>query len=333
MEQKSLEIEPLHEGMHVGTLKIADIGISCAVLKDGIRVLSQGSFLTALRRSATPPGGTGASVVEETPFFISARNLQPFVARELRASSKPILFRYPDTGVKAFGYRAELLPEVCEVYLKAREAGVLKGAQLAIAARCEVLVRAFAKLGIVALVDEATGYQYSRPRQALEQLLEDWIAKDLRKWQKTFPDEFYKQLYRLKGWQYDDVVPRNRPAVIGHITNDIVYSRLAPYVLDALREITPRNDKGRPKAKYHQSLTQEQGRLRLHEHLDSVVTLMMVSRNWNQFMRFIDQAKPVQNGLQQVLDPDDVEDGEALSNANFTRGEFQTALEKVVGKN
>lgn len=332
MDKEELELEPIREAIHVGTLKVAGIGISCAVLKDGTRVLSQGSFLTALGRHPKPKAGTGASVVDETPFFLSAKNIQPFVTRELLESTKPILFRYPDNGVKSYGYQAELLPEVCEVYLKARDAGVLRHTQLDIANSCDVLIRAFAKVGIIALIDEATGYQYERPREALETLLEKWIAKDLQRWQKTFPDEFYVQLYRLKGWTYDDVVPKNRPAIIGKITNDIVYSRLAPYVLDALREVTPRNEKGRPTAKYHQSLTVEQGRLRLQEHLDSVTTLMTISKNWNQFMRFLDQAKPVQNGLQQVLFPDDIEDVLTEHGANFSRAEFEQALGKVVGR-
>lgn len=327
------EPEKILEAVVEGTLPVAPgLGISCAVLEDETRVLSQASFLNALGRNQRPRGGRGASTVGEPPVFLAAKNLEPFVSRELLDSAKPIQFRYPGNPQIAYGYKAELLPDVCEVYLKAKDAGagVLHYTQAETVVRCEILVRALAKTGIVALVDEATGYQYIRPRQALEEMLKSWVAKDLQKWQKTFPDELYIQLYRLRGWRYDEVVPRNRPAVVGTITNDIVYSRLAPYVLDALREVTPRNEGGKPTAKYHQSLTPEQGRLRLLEHLDSVVTLMSVSKNYDQFLRFLDIAKPVQNGMTQVLFPGETADPAMPTEGSFTHAEFHSALEKIV---
>ena len=47
------------------------------------------------------------------------------------------------------------------------------------------------------IVDEATGYQYDRARDALSTILEEFIAKELAQWVKTFPDEFYKKMYDL----------------------------------------------------------------------------------------------------------------------------------------
>jgi hypothetical protein len=49
-------------------------------------------------------------------------------------------------------------------------------------------MRGFARVCIVALVDEVTGYQYFRARQ--------FISKKLRKWAKTFPDEFYERMFK-----------------------------------------------------------------------------------------------------------------------------------------
>ena len=96
--------------------------------------------------------------------LLAAVRLKPFITEELRRSATPIIFRSPASGGKAFGFDATLLPQVCEVYLAARDANKLTGNQDHIAKACEILMRGLATVGIIALVDEATGYQDSRAR-------------------------------------------------------------------------------------------------------------------------------------------------------------------------
>ena len=88
------------------------------------------------------------------------------------------------------------------------------------------------------LVDEATGYQRIRTERALVTILEKFIAKELQPWTRTFPYEFYDQIFRLRGSPGPDGV--KRPSIIGHYTNDFVYVRLAPGVLEELKRVTPR---------------------------------------------------------------------------------------------
>lgn len=130
--------------------------------------------------------------------------------------------------------------------------------------------------GIIALVDEATGYQYDRARDALEKILDKFISKELRKWAKTFPDEFFENMFRLRGWQY---VPFSvkRPGVVGKYTNDLIYERLAPGVLEELKRLTPRDERGRTKHRFFQRLTENVGHPRLREHLAAVIALMKAS--------------------------------------------------------
>jgi P63C domain len=98
-----------------------------------------------------------------------------------------------------------------------------------IAQQCEILVRGFARVSIIALVDEATGFQRDRAKNALAQILEAFVAKELQPRIKTFPDDYYAQLFRLRGLEYpNDSV--KRPQYFGTLTNDIVYKRLAPGV-------------------------------------------------------------------------------------------------------
>ena len=97
------------------------------------------------------------------------------------------------------GYEATILADICDAVLEARKQGKLTKRYERIAAQCEILVRGFARVGIIALVDEATGYQADRARDGLAKILEAFVAKELRKWVKTFPAEFYQELFRLRG--------------------------------------------------------------------------------------------------------------------------------------
>lgn len=119
------------------------------------------------------------------------------------AASTPIKYRHGKGGGIAFGVEVDLLPQILEVWLKARDAGALTTKpQMAVAERADILTRALAKVALVALVDEATGYQDVRARDALARILEAYIEKELQPWTKTFPENFYKEIFRLRGWNY-----------------------------------------------------------------------------------------------------------------------------------
>ena len=271
-------------------LVIGGVEIPCYVLEDETRVLSQGGFLQAIGRSRTPKAGTGG--VDKVPTFLAADNLQPFVPSGLGVSTSPIPFQPADGGLISYGYPAELLPKVCKVYLDARDAGALHPRQEHIAARAQALVIGLATVGIIALVDEATGYQRVREERALATILERYIAQEFRPWTRTFPYEFYEQIYRLKGWGPPG--PK-RPAVIGHYTNDIVYTRLAPGILDELRERNPVLPQGWRKNRHHQWFTDDFGHPKLKEHIHAVIALMKSSSSWDVFRHRLDAVFPVAN--------------------------------------
>ena len=271
-------------------LVIGDIEIPCYVLEDETRVLTQGAFLRALDRSRTPKAGTGSLAKRDAlPFFLSAGNLTGYVSDDLRDLMKPIVFR-SELGQRAVGFKAESLPQVCDVYLRARSDGTLLPAQEHIAYRAEILVRGLATVGIIALVDEVTGYQRVRDEQALGKILDKFIAEHLQPWTKTFPYEFYEGIFRLKGW--DGPTGEARPQVIGHYTNDIVYKRLAPGVLQELRRLNPTSPTGSRRSKHHQWFTPDLGNPKLKEHLAAVIALMKAAPDWERFMRSLDRALP-----------------------------------------
>lgn len=292
----------LPKATHTGKLQIGDIDIACAVLEDGTRLITQRSMYAALGRSVST-GGLKKGGKQELPRFLAPKNLSPFISDELACAAQPMKFKPKSSGAEALGFKADLLPEICEVYLDARIAGVLRQDQNKFATQCEMLVRSFAKIGIVALVDEATGYQYDRAKNDLSKILEAYIAKELLPWQKRFPDEFYQEMFRLKGWKYPKIGTA-RPGVVGKYTNDIIYDRMPPGIIKELKEKNPTDDKGRRKNKHHQFLTDDIGHPHLEKQLTGAMALMRASSNWMNFKRSLERAYPKPE-LQ--LDFDDIE--------------------------
>ena len=270
---------------------IAGVEIQCYVLEDETRVLSQRGIFRGIGASR---GGTRNDRGAQIPRFLASKTIYPFVSNELSvALNSPIEFQPPEGGRTAYGYPATLLADVCETILAARDAGVLHPRQLHIANQCELLMRGFARAGIVALVDEATGYQRIRAERALAAILEKWITNQVQAWTRTFPLDFYLEIARLKSWPKSYSI--KRPSIVGHYTNDFVYARLAPGVLDELKKRTPRLPSGRLKNRYFQWFTPEHGHPKLKEHLAAVLALLRAAPNWNSFKRSINRAFPALN--------------------------------------
>ncbi|GAA2746298.1 hypothetical protein GCM10009868_31140 [Terrabacter aerolatus] len=152
-------------------LVIGDVELTCYVLDDGTRVLTQASFLQALGRHRRANTRSGSAI----PPILQGRAIAPFIPDDVLAKARPITFKLPNGG-RASGYNAELLPAICEIYLQARDAKASPYQQLHVARQAEVLVRGLARVGIIALVDEATGYQEVQQRDALARILEElWL--------------------------------------------------------------------------------------------------------------------------------------------------------------
>lgn len=282
------------------TLKIGDIEIPCYVLEDGRRVLSQKGMLRALGISR---GGGG----DRLGRFLSGNAISPFLAEGWQGGMQSISFLPPlggGGGGMGYAYEATFLADICEAVLKARDSRKLSTQQAPIALRCEVLMRGFARVGIIALIDEATGYQEARAKDSLTKILEAFIAKELQAYVDVFPSGFYEQLFRLRGLAYpQDSV--KRPQYFGILTNDIVYKRLAPGVLDELRRITPRRPTtGALKHRYYNKLTSNLGFPKLKEHLGAVVAIMRMSKNWGHFIENLDQLHPRYGDTRRLSFPD-----------------------------
>lgn len=286
-----------------GEIEFAGRTVSCAVLNTKLRVLTQETFLTTLGRAGKAKGGQGSQRLVlhgGLPPFLAADNIQQFISDDLRAASTPVVFRTM-RGNKAYGYDARLLPMVCEVYLLARDAHLeaLKGAQErrrrgerveakpvllpsqeALVRTCDLLIRSMAREHIVALVDRATGYQEIAVRDELAKVLAAYIAPHLMPWTQRFPDEFFKQVYRIHGWKY--IVGNKRPQYVGKFINKYVYGELPRGVLDELQRRNPVTESGYRANQHHRHLT-DTGNVHLDRQVTSTITVMSLSADKEHF--------------------------------------------------
>lgn len=252
----------LPKAVYIGVLPIGDLKLDCAVLDNGMRVLTATSIFTAFGRSRK--GMNSRLEIEGTklPPFLAAKNLEPFIHQGVIDRTTPI--KYLDGKQEKTGYLATLLPVMCEVYLSARRTpNTLVASQFKLAEQSEILLSALAQVGIDALVDEATGYQLDRKHDALRILLSKYIAEGLQKWILTFPDSFFIELDRLYG--NEKTSSRNRPQYYGHFINKYIYDPIENgYVKNKLNELNIGAD-GKRKANFHQWLSNDGRNILVHQ--------------------------------------------------------------------
>lgn len=277
---------------YAGPLKIGDLIINASVLEDKTRVLSYRSMSNALGVSAGSGWGKGE---RKMPRFLTDKPLKSFIDAGLMASVfQPFEYKPLHGGRSAYGIPAELLPKICEIWLKARDARVLKtNKQKQTAEKADILMRGLAHIGIIALVDEATGYQESRDKEELQRLLEKYISKELLPWTLTFPHEFYQEMFRLKKWEYRATSKRKKPMLVGKYTKELIYDKLGPGIYGALKKKNPAKTKqGLSRYQHHRYLTRDTGHPALGKLIASVTTLMKASSGWLEFTKLYKRAFP-----------------------------------------
>lgn len=281
--------EKILRATHFGKITIGDKELTCAVLEDGTRILSSRAIFKAFDR--TPKGRKDKDKLEDTvtdlPNFIVANNLRPLIDKAFSAETHfSVKYIAKDNRVLE-GYKAEILPIICDIYLQARQENTLLPQQLDMAHASEILVRSLSKVGIIALVDEATGYQDERERDELQKLLSLYVREEFLPWTRRFPLEFYREMFRLKGWEMKG---NAKSPLVGQYTNRFVYDMLPEAVIEELKNKNPLvKNKTNPnklyrKNRFHQFLTDNIGIPHLDKHLASVTILMKSCDTWDEFV-------------------------------------------------
>lgn len=267
--QEAVEVEvipqdrDLPHSMFRGTLKLGEIDLEVHVLSDGKRAITQREVVRAI--SGGRESGNLTRYLDRNP-LVDTEAIQGQVLR----------FRIPGSKAVAHGYEATLLVEICDSYLQARDAKKLDHSQLKLAIQAEMILRACAKVGIIALIDEATGYQEIRSKRALQLKLQAFIADEIQEWARMFPEEFWLELARLEGIRYS---PRNRPLRWGRYVMMFVYDAIDEDVGRQLREVNPNP---RFLRNHHQWL-KKFGRDRVHNQIQQVIAVMKLCTDMDDF--------------------------------------------------
>ena len=220
-----------------GTLRIVGLEVPCYVLDNGARIIGRTSATELLT------GIKGGGALEK---YIAVRALEPFINIDL-VLERMVPFRLLEVeglqkAVK--GLPADLLIEVCQGFVAALQASLdpktppprMTGRQQQMAIKASMFLSACAKVGLEALIDEATGYQYERAEDALQVKLRAFIAEELRAWEKTFPDELWAEFGRLTGWSGS---LHSRPKWWGRLVIELIYDTLDPDVAEYIKSNKP----------------------------------------------------------------------------------------------
>ena len=285
-----------------GVLEFAGMTFRCAVLDDESRVISGTEFMRVLGIYRSGALSTRRSDEDGfyVPLHLAFKNLRPFILEDeelVESLREPIRYR-DQKGSLGDGIPGQVLRRICSVWVRAHRAGVLGPSQEKIADKAQILLDALADVAIIALIDEATGYQKRRAHNALQKILSAYIAPELLPWQSRFPISYYEQLHRVMGWRFD-ASSTARSAYIGKLTNRLIYDKLPPGVLPELRRRNPTDPvTKRRRHKHHQLLTNDVGNPHLHNQITAVTTLFRATPdgNWRFFETLFNQAYPPPQG-------------------------------------
>lgn len=285
-----------------GEVQFGDLTFRCAVLDDEARVINGTEFMRVMGIYRSGALSTRRSDEDEIyfPLHLAFKNLRPFILEDhdlVEALREPIRYRSVKGSI-AEGIPAQVLRRICSVWVRARAAGVLGASQRNVADKAEALLNALADVAIIALIDEATGYQKRRAHNELQKILSAYIAAELLPWQSRFPISYYEQIYRVMGWPYDASTTK-RTAYIGKLTNKLIYEKLPPGVLPQLRRKNPTDAATkRRKHKHFQFLTEDIGNVHLEKQIAAVTTLLRAtpSGNWRFFETLFNNAYPPAQG-------------------------------------
>jgi hypothetical protein len=268
--EKPADPAALPFSMFRGTLKMGDMEIEAHVLSDERRVFTQREVVRVL--SGGRVSGNLGRYLQRNPLYTNQF-----------AAGPTIDFKIPGSPTIGNGHEATLLVEICELYLEARRQKLLKPSQLKLAIQAEIIMRSCAKVGIIALIDEATGYQQVRKKRALQIKFQAFIAEEMQDWAEMFPPDFWFELARLEGIHYS---PRNRPIRWGKYIMAFVYDAIDKDVSKAIKTINP---DPHYKQNLHQLLT-DWGRQQVHDQIQRVTTIMKLCENMKDFRQKFDRV-------------------------------------------
>lgn len=272
-----------------GTLVIGDISLDCYVVTNGSdtkRLFHKRGLARALGMKSE-----GGNVFMRT---INRKGLGSAIPENLRQKiDTPIVFK-PLSGDPAHGYEASVLIELCDAIWEADRKVLLTPSQKFLAVQAEIIIRSAAKVGIIALVDEATGYIKDKRKEEYRDLFKEFLRDEFSQWEREFPNQFFDLLYRLYNLKRSSGT--KHPQFFGKLIRKYIYAPLANSngaILDMLDERNPVvYTNGGRRHKMFMFLSETVGLPAFRAHLWQVVGIGSISKTKEAFERNFRQAFP-----------------------------------------
>ncbi|MGH8037211.1 MAG: P63C domain-containing protein [Stenotrophomonas sp.] len=223
---------------HLGVVRFGSIDAEAVVLEDGRRGFLAKQFAKVLGYTEKTRSGR---------FDRFLADFAPIYMKEKGKAKSPVL--NPGKGGRAQFIAAEAVMEAVGNVLRAAVAGKTHSQQARQVSACVEINLALGMVGLVALIDEATGYQYHRAPDALQDLIGKLIRTQVADWQRRFEPAYYAALAKVTGTRAVSGA-NGRPPIWGHITRKWVYEVCFPQ--EVLEEVAQRQEGGE---KLHQWLT------------------------------------------------------------------------------
>lgn len=285
---KKAEDGEIPDATHAGFLQIGDVKIECYNLKNGKRLIHKRGMAKALGMKSE-----GGNAFLKT---MGRKGIGSEISQELKDQiDNPLVFK-PLNGDPAHGYEAIFLIDICNSLIDAGKAGKLRPQQAHLALQAEIIVRSAAKVGITALVDEATGYIADKRKEEYREIFQQFIREEFSKYEKEFPQKLFDMIYKIYGLKRSKLSPHRHPQFFGKVIRKYIYEPLANSNGAILQMLDEKNPvvyvNGGRKFKMFQFLTEVVGLPALRAHLWQIVGIGSTCSTKEQFERRFRDAFP-----------------------------------------
>ena len=290
---EEIDIKKIPRQLLVGFLPLNDVKVECYHLNNNKRVLSGRGLQKILGINTRENSGkklvsVSGKTLENLVISFKKNEKCPDEVNDIERVFRQEVIQFVRIGTGGStpkhtnGFEATFLMDICHFLQDVYLAGILPEKHNELHARATIISRAFAKSGIIAIIDEATGY--NKAKDEYRKLFKQFILEEAREWKKEFPDELIDIFYRIYG--ITKIKNRNHPMFFGKLINKYIYFPLANSngaILEKLREKNPiiisKTGNKYRKERYFQFLREELGMPELRKHIWKFVGIGSVSKN------------------------------------------------------
>lgn len=201
-----------------GLVRIGSYELTAYVITDGKsveRVLSTRAIVGALTSENTEK--TSGRKRGDLDQYLE--RLQPDLAAKAAATN----FDFDSPTGPAHGYCSSVLADICDAYVSAALEGKLRANQKHLARNAHAISSALAKVGLDALIDEATGYQAEVRAGERQHAIDRYLRDHAARYERLLCDSLIRELSRLHGYTHGRAQPpRFIMAFVGQVYADIL---------------------------------------------------------------------------------------------------------------